>query len=211
MYNDITALAVGTGTNCSSTYCRTSEFSNCVDNTLPVSLIAFTALVLEDGSVSLVWQTVAEINNAYFVIERSKDGQTFEPIGNIAGKGTYTQLSTYQFSDPAAGYGITYYRLKQVDFNGAYTYSPLKEVTITSANVIAIVPNPNSGSFTVTASNKGHYTITISSVLGQPLYQWSVNAEAALEKSFETSLSTGTYLIQITSEEAQVIRKMIVE
>ena len=212
MYNDITALAVGqtaTG-NCSGSYCRTSEFTNCVDNTLPVSLLYFKAEAL-DKSVFLSWSTATEQNNAYFIIERSSDGKNFEPIENIKGQGNSSKIVTYEYTDNNVSDGTYYYRLKQVDVNGDYGYSEIKQVTLASENIISIYPNPNNGSFTISATAAGNYEVSISNILGQVVYSTSITSESLVEKNIQTSLAKGTYIAQISSSDKKVITKLIVE
>ncbi len=211
MYNDITALAVGTGANCNGGYCRTSEFSNCVDNTLPVTLLSFEASVLENGTVLIHWQTTSEVNNAFFILERSTDGIGFEAIGKVNGKGNTSELSTYLFTDRTAGTGIVYYRLKQVDFDGSYGYSPSRKVSIGQEGLITVYPNPNPGTFTIAALQGGHYKIAITNMAGQEVYYSEVYSETLLEKNIQTSLAPGTYVLQVLSETTMSVHKLVVE
>lgn len=206
MYNDITALAVGTGANCNSTYCRTSEFSNCVDNTLPVSLLSFDLSEAAEHSVLLTWTTISEINNSYFIIERSRDGINFEPIGKVNGQGNSNQLTSYSYTDHSAGTGVVYYRLKQVDLDGSYGYSEIKNIRL-NADAIVIYPNPNSGAFTV-STHGGNYRIIITDIIGQKVYESEMSTA---EKTFQTGLSAGTYLAEVVNENIHEIYKLVIE
>ncbi|TAE80628.1 MAG: hypothetical protein EAY81_10345, partial [Bacteroidetes bacterium] len=94
---------------------------------LPVKLIAFNA-VLAHKKVNCTWETASEINNDYFTIERSVDGEDFEDVGTIKGRGNSSTNSHYHFTDNNPFEGISYYRLKQTDFDGKYTYSPIQKV-----------------------------------------------------------------------------------
>jgi hypothetical protein len=211
MYNDITALAVGTGANCSGTYCRTSEFTNCVDNTLPVSLLSFTAEALPNKTVQLNWSTASEVSNAYFIVERSKDGKTFEPIGKIDGNGNSSSMINYEFTDETPYSGISYYRLKQVDMNGSMAASDVKTVSFNSDDLISLYPNPNNGQFTLVAYQPGTYEISITDVLGQVVYHSSISSESILEKNIQTFLAKGTYIVHVNSNELTFVKKIIVE
>jgi hypothetical protein len=208
MYNDITALAVGTGGNCNGSYCRTSEFSNCVDNTLPVSLLSFAAKEETDGSVILEWITSSEINNAYFIVERSTDGMIFEAIGKVNGKGNSSQVSSYTYTDINPGNGTVYYRLKQIDLDGAYGYSEIERIALNGDNLVNIYPNPNNGSFKIYALQNVKYSVTITDIIGQLVYQSEL---LGLENTINTSLSSGTYLIEVVSEGNRQINRLIVE
>ena len=87
---------------------------------LPVELISFTAKsVIEDGKnmVVLNWTTLSETNNDYYTIERSSDGMHFEELSRVQGAGTTTDISTYYAADENPFMGVSYYRLKQTDFD----------------------------------------------------------------------------------------------
>ena len=112
----------------------TGSTSNWIGGTapLPVTLVSFTAQrQAEDGL--LVWATASETNNAYFELESSSDGADFRTLGRVAGHGTTTQSHTYQFTDAnVARYAsaMVYYRLRQIDLDGASTYSPVRTLQV---------------------------------------------------------------------------------
>ncbi len=99
------------------------------DTTLPVSLTRFSALA-DSQTVHLSWETASETNNAGFDIERSTDGRVFLPIGHVAGSGTTLDPRAYRFIDREAPAGALtlWYRLRQIDFDGAFAYSDIVEV-----------------------------------------------------------------------------------
>jgi hypothetical protein len=94
---------------------------------LPVEMLSFTAHPV-DNTVLLKWITASETNNYLFMIERSKDAKYFEEIGKVKGAGNTTIASNYIFSDEHPFDGISYYRLKQTDFNGAFVFSNVVSV-----------------------------------------------------------------------------------
>jgi len=94
---------------------------------IPVELTSFTAAV-DDGIVVLNWSTATETNNYGFQVERSKDKVRFDQITFISGFGTTTEIKTYSYTDKTVSNGKYYYRLKQVDYDGSYTYSQIVEV-----------------------------------------------------------------------------------
>ncbi|MBJ7427639.1 MAG: SBBP repeat-containing protein [Bacteroidia bacterium] len=102
-----------------------AKYSN--KGTLPVKLISFNA-TLANEKVNCTWETASEINNDYFTIERSKDGNGFESLGNVKGQGNSNSNTRYSYIDNNPFSGISYYRLKQTDFDGKYTYSDIKKV-----------------------------------------------------------------------------------
>ncbi len=88
------------------------------DHSLPVELTNFTAYVVNEKKVQCNWTTTSEINNDHFTIQRTVDGIHYEDLGKIAGAGNSNSYRNYVFYDDAPLYGVSYYRLKQTDFNG---------------------------------------------------------------------------------------------
>jgi hypothetical protein len=117
-------------------------------STLPIELLEFTAA--PDGkNVITQWVTATETNNDYFLVERSIDGAVFETVGRVDGAGNSTQLLTYTFVDENAVAGTSYYRLRQVDFNGSFSLSPIVAVNLIPETTASVYPNPSAdGVFT---------------------------------------------------------------
>ncbi|HZG01705.1 MAG TPA: T9SS type A sorting domain-containing protein, partial [Chitinophagales bacterium] len=110
-----------------------SDFGIGFGNTvLPVELTLFTATVSNDD-VLLNWRTESELNNHYFDVQRSADGFHFESIGSLEGHGTSVTAHNYNFTDAEPFAGVSYYRLRQVDFDGTHAFSPVRAVTIHGA------------------------------------------------------------------------------
>jgi hypothetical protein len=91
---------------------------------LPVELVSFTSQC-SGNHVELSWTTASEVNNSFFIVQRSEDGVNFRDIGTRAGNGTTSQLHAYSFIDTEPTSGTTYYRLRQTDYNGQFTTTPL--------------------------------------------------------------------------------------
>jgi hypothetical protein len=91
---------------------------------LPVEMLNFSG-DCAGNAVELKWSTASETNNDYFTIERSTDGTNFSAIGTIAGGGNSTAVLHYHFTDPDAMAGIGYYRIRQTDFNGQFSYGKI--------------------------------------------------------------------------------------
>lgn len=109
---------------------------------LPVELLNFDAH-LNNGKVDLFWATASETNNDYFLIQRiPQGGSEFENIGMVDGFGTSNQINTYQTIDPNPLEGVSYYRLKQVDFDGNYSYSEIRAVNNSGEKSVQLFPNP---------------------------------------------------------------------
>lgn len=110
---------------------------------LPVELIDFKASLFKDDKARLEWSTASETNNDYFEIERSSNGIDFRSLGKVSGNGTTTLASNYEYLDQSPPAGTQYYRLKQVDFDGQFSYSDIKSVNLSLLNnQISLFPNP---------------------------------------------------------------------
>ncbi|MES2798954.1 MAG: T9SS type A sorting domain-containing protein [Bacteroidota bacterium] len=125
---------------------------------LPVELINFDGeMVGEDNLLS--WSTVSEHNNDYFTLERSRNGYTFEEMAIIAGAGNSSTLLNYSEFDYDPFNGITYYRLKQTDYDGQYSYSQVIALNRGLENMLVsdLFPNPanESVNFTVDSPRNG--------------------------------------------------------
>ena len=132
----------GNGTGDHGDY-MTSVTSN--EGVLPVDLVDFTLSQNEKNTVSLNWQTATEVNNDYFLIERSYNAREFVEIGKVDGVGNSSDIEIYTFIDerPELNRPV-YYRLKQVDFDGTFEYSLIKKIIIEQATISIekVYPNP---------------------------------------------------------------------
>jgi hypothetical protein len=97
------------------------------NNALPVELVYFHGKLLSQGVV-LEWQTASELNNDFFEIEVSTDGENYTTLANIEGQGSSTSVTNYDYVDRYPSTGLNYYRLRQVDFNGDFTFSNIISV-----------------------------------------------------------------------------------
>jgi len=96
---------------------------------LPVELTSFTA-VAKNGVVNLRWETATEVNNNGFEIQRKSEKDEWSKIGFVEGHFTTNSPKYYSFSDKPVGFGIYSYRLKQIDNDGKFEYSPVVEVLV---------------------------------------------------------------------------------
>lgn len=108
-----------------------------IGQTLPISLLNFSAKANEKEEVLLEWSSSQEINNSHFEIERSKNGNYWETIGKENSKGNTNRQQNYSFLDIQALSGKSYYRLRQVDNNGAFSYSVIRQVNIQRSGLIS--------------------------------------------------------------------------
>ena len=134
-----------------------------VDNStpLPVTLLNFE-VDCENGFTVLNWSTASEINNDYFVIEKSTDAINFFPIATVQGNGNSNTVLSYTYTDETPNYATTYYRLKQVDFDGKFEYFNVVVSTCTTDenfNVNQLQLNDNVFGFTINTSSSEKLTV----------------------------------------------------
>ncbi len=120
-----------------------SEREQMANNPLPIELISFSADE-NDDKVDLRWATASEVNNDYFTIEKSQDGVNFVEVLTRDGAGNANTLLSYKAVDENPYNGYSYYRLKQTDFNGDFSYSNVVSVNfkLKDATNIILYPNP---------------------------------------------------------------------
>lgn len=176
---------------------------------LPIELISFEALKNEE-LVDLIWSTASEINNELFTIERSIDGAAWYAINSIEGAGNSSQLITYKQTDNQPLMGNSYYRLKQIDFDGQYSYSAVKMVKFeTDLNSsLSVYPNPTSGHITIVCNDNEMKNIKIIDLLGKDVTNWTsvVNSSNGSIILDLTSLESGVYLVNSHSNSLKIYK-----
>ena len=174
---------------------------------LPVELTSFDGVV-DGDEVILHWETASELNNAGFDVEFSASpGGAFSKIGFVAGNGYAEESITYQYRHEAAGFAgqTVYYRLKQVDFDGAFEYSDVVAVPLPAARAAALHPaypnpfNPTTNiSFTLPA--EGATRLTVFDTMGrevQELVNETLPAGYHTRTFDATGLANGTYMYRL--------------
>ena len=166
---------------------------------LPIELLSFNA-TQAGANIQLNWSTASETNNAYFTIEKNTDGIHFETVVNVSGAGNSNTLLSYSAIDDHPFPCVSYYRLKQTDFNGKFTYSNIVEVDFVSqlSVDVNIYPNPFSTSATIVindASQLNNYDLRIYNNLGKEVINTIISNQST---TFETSdLPSGTYFYKV--------------
>lgn len=120
--------------------------ANSVATPLPVELSFFKGELI-GNEVNLSWRTESELNNDFFTIERSVGAEDFSALHVVKGHGTTNQANAYSFLDPFPLSGRSYYRLKQTDFDGTFTYSKIISIVSNGPElaVMQVYPNPSNG------------------------------------------------------------------
>lgn len=111
---------------------------------LPVELLSFSGKALDNGTNEITWVTATEMNNAYFVVEKSYDGEQWRFVKQVEGAGYSDQVLHYTIVDEKTLIGTTYYRLKQVDYNGDFKYyDPISILREKGEKRLSAYPNPS--------------------------------------------------------------------
>ncbi len=179
---------------------------------LPITMLNFTAQ--KNGNVSLLqWDVASEINNNYFSVEHSTDGTNFQEIGKVTGHGTISTEQRYQFTDNNPLQGLNFYRLKQLDFDGRYTYSNIASLAFTSvANLFKVFPNPAIKNVNIAMPlSAGISIINLYDFAGKKVMEKQISANSVSAPIDVSKLSAGVYqftLVQGTQRQSvQVIKK----
>jgi hypothetical protein len=182
-----------------------------VQQPLPVTFLTFNAYRKEATAV-LDWITATEQHNKGFDIERSHDGNSWSKIGFTATKavnGNSSEKLDYTFIDEQPLTGINFYRLKQTDLDGKYTYSEVRQVVFDKAGNISLYPNPAKEYVTITGL-KGSETIFLYSVTGQLLGTHQANARGIYGLPLH-GLAKGIYYVKVSSKDVYRNFKLIIE
>ncbi len=185
-------------------------------NSLPVELLSFTAT--PNGRVlDLNWTTQSEHNNAYFTIEKSRDAVHFEELGLVNSKGDGHFMQSYALSDPSPWSGVSYYRLKQTDNNGAVVHLDMKAVNLDNPvdDDFSIYPNPLSGNqihFYFNKLPKQEVNLAITDLSGNIVYSKTVSTDNNGEYTEDLSdkLTAGIYSVFVQIQTKTYTRKLIV-
>ncbi len=213
------SLTLGTWTNIPSDGTVLLTFSGSgTTSVLPVELVSFDAFIKEDA-ISLQWETAVEINNAGFEIQRSRDGQQFELLGFVEGKGTTFDNQFYSFDDGTISANeIYYYRLKQIDYDGQFEYSDIISGLLKSINQTPLgkfYPNPTSGNVSLeyTNTNSKNLVLTVFNDMGEvmtSIKKSPIKGTSVLDINF-SSLSTGIYFVKLQAGEKVDFQKVVIE
>jgi hypothetical protein len=187
---------------------------------VPVEMLTFAASV-RNSEVQLLWSTASELNNRGFEIERSVNGANdFIMIGFVDGEGSSTEINYYSFSDNPKLIGVNqlYYRLKQVDFDGTFSYSNIVNVSYDVPAEFVLsqnYPNPFNPSTTISyfVPKESFVSIKVYDFLGREVTTLvnETKSTGSYELSFDaSSLPSGTYFYTLIADNYSATKKMII-
>jgi len=189
----------------------TKNFTNSV---LPIELQSFNAKLLGE-KVALNWVTASEKNNALFTVEKTANGETFETVVTLSGAGNSLSSRTYQAEDTSPYRDFSYYRLKQTDFSGNFSYSDLVAVyNDAKTGEFNIYPNPSENIFYINSSafDNNRVNVQLNDASGKNCFtKMLVTDKTLLTIDTENKIAKGAYLVIITFQDRTVVRKIIIK
>jgi len=201
-YLDIPANQASISANTVGCNSRAQVIASCTP--APIELISFSGKTIENSTI-LSWQTASEINNAYFEIEHSMNGNSFHVLGTVNGHGNTSDLQSYAFIHQNPAVGINYYRLKQVDFDGKYAYSNTIAINIARDDV-QLFPNPTTGVIEVRGPNTEECTVRLNDNMGMFIKSEQLPDTRQIDIS---NLSNGMYFIEILTHRRSTVKRII--
>ena len=213
-FSDGTYGYIGTGTDIFNEFGDFWQYSpDCT--ILPIGLTSFTARQ-QDGVIKIRWTTESEINNNYFTVEKSLDGIHFETLCSIKGVGNSSSILNYEAADEHPFTGLNYYRLKQTDFDGSYSYSNVVSC-VSDGNgmmrVLSVNPNPVqfSANLTLDITDDEDVSVQLSDTRGQLVFDKIFFVHEGIQH-LELDLSgleQGIYLLRVHCEYGSYSQKLI--
>jgi hypothetical protein len=187
---------------------------------LPVTLVSFTGKYSTSSQqITLNWVTSSETHFAYYEIWKSSDGKSFSSIDRITGEGVFSTTTTYHYTDNNVQLlQIYYYKLKQVDVNGSYTFSDIIAISTenTQGMELLITPNPvvSGDNFEITITGAGSSAILkIADISGHIVFNKTFNFTKdfnVIDFTSEEKLLPGTYIATIVGEGVVSINKKLI-
>ena len=199
----------GSGTNANY---RTSDAATIGtdDAVLPIVLIDFKAYLL-DSVVKIDWTTASETNNEKFEIQRSADGLNFATIGELAGAGNSNRILKYEFVDKSPFKGLSYYRLKQKDFDGKYSFGKIVWVINEenkNSHISSITTSNNNISFICSLPQNSNVSVELLDVNGKRVYRKENVGKGKVTIPVSTCKS-GVYFIRLISAGNVEVEKVL--
>ena len=180
---------------------------------LPVELLSFTARG-SNGVVELQWSTATERNSASFLVERSSGGYEFEPVTSVPAAGTSHGVRSYSARDQRPLTGISYYRLKQIDQDGSFSYSPVMSVQVAGIDKQNLSAYSSNGRLNVEMNTPAVcQTLRILDNMGRLVYTKELPAGTISNVLREVPLrgiGSGAYIVQAVTTQGTISRRFMV-
>jgi hypothetical protein len=180
----------------------------------PVTWASFNTYLQDDRSVALEWSTAQEANNDYFEVERRTANGSFESIAQVDGVGNSASETSYKFVDRSPLGAQNFYRLRQVDLNGSFSYSEVRMIRLDDSFSLDVYPIPANDQITLDLPQSGgSYRLAWVDITGRTVKQEMVEAGASQlsVKLSISSLPAGTYQLMLQSLDGQAYHSRVIK
>lgn len=196
----IKPIAVGMETinvdgDCSGTFW--GEINTVVSSPLPVTWLSSPSATIKNNQTHISWSVASQVNNSHFIIEHSSDGRSYSEIGKVHSQGNTSETKHYTYIHEIPSIGINYYRIKQVDYDGKYSYSDIASVRYDDHGETIIYPNPVSDVLTIESVSETNH-VRITDISGRIILSQQIISKTS---QFDTSTwSSGLYIVTLTNQ-----------
>ncbi|MEO7523087.1 MAG: glycosyl hydrolase family 18 protein, partial [Ferruginibacter sp.] len=194
--------------NCGSAYEYAGNFLNIFGGLVPVELLSFSGK--NQGSRNIIeWETAMEINSDYFEIETGNDGRNFNTVGKVTAAGNSAQKVSYTFIDQSISKGLSYYRIKQTDRDGAIKFSKIISIYVQQPNSfsVEIYPNPAKDHFTIiTNESLLNAHVDIYDIQGKNIY-----SEKLSNNPIYLHAPAGSFIVKVRSGKNEFTGELIIQ
>lgn len=185
---------------------------------LPVELTTFTGTIDIHNLAKLNWTTATEQNSDYFALESSTDGTTFAEDGRVTAGRTSNSTLDYEWSDPKPLAQLTYYRLRQVDIDGKFYYSPIVTLSpkLAVLRQLDVYPNPSAGrsvQLLLTGYQQEVLTLNLTDNLGRSVLAQHITpatAQYLAPLALPPGLASGTYILTLAGSGNPVKKRVTI-
>ena len=171
---------------------------------LPISLLSFSAHLNDQKEGVLNWSTASELNNDYFIIQRSVNGIDWEHLDYVDGAGTSNHIINYQWIDENPKQGVNYYKIQQIDFDGAYSFTPIRSINLLDGNQL-VYPNPFEDVLYL-SSDSETIEVMLYNHLGQKIH-FDRSFSGGKQQLNLAHLAKGIYFLHFNGEVHRVLKK----
>jgi len=188
-------------------------------NPLPIELIEFKAILNDKKQTDINWVTASEVNNDYFTIEKSIDAINYSFVAEVKGNGTSTMKHEYNTLDKEPYKGVSYYRLKQTDYDGKFSYS--KIVSVDNSNITTfdfnVYPNPASVNSEINLTLSGiesekEIVVVLRDVLGKECYTKTfITTADNIYTINQSNLIPGIYYVVASNNNKLFSKKIVIK